>query len=173
MGMFIYSLDMKLLSDTCIGLANILFHFMCCLFIIFIVSFNTSIFSFRLNLSIFLLLVLLVLYSRNYCKIHKSISPIFFLSFRGGFSHIKSLINFELIFYIVWGKFPISLSYMWIPSCSNVICWIACNLFPLNDLEILVQNQCYKCTCLLLRFQLLSICLYFYFYTCTTLLWLW
>ena len=52
----------------------------------------------------------------------------------------RSLIYFELILSMVWGKDTISFFCMWLFNCHGDICWKTI-LSPSSDLGVLVQHQ--------------------------------
>lgn len=52
----------------------------------------------------------------------------------------RSLIYFELILSMVWGKDTISFFCMWLFNCHSAICWKTI-LSPSSDLGVLVQHQ--------------------------------
>ena len=57
---------------------------------------------------------------------------------------VRSLIHFELILYMVWGKSPTLFFCMWISTFPSIICWKDYSLSIFNYLGTLVKNQLSK-----------------------------
>lgn len=131
---FLYILDTSFLSD--IWCANIVLIFCGLSFHFLFLSSDTQSFEFWWGIIylffFLLLLVLLVSYVRINCQIQYHKVLLFFSTKSLIVSPLKlrTLIHFQLILYMVWGKGQTSFLCMWLSSRLITIFWKYCSFFP-------------------------------------------
>ena len=117
-----YILDINPLPD--IWFANIFSHYIGCFWLCPLMHKIFKFWYYPIHLFLLLLPLLLVSYPKKVLPNPMSCSFSSMFSFKSFIvSGLRSLIHFELIFYMVYGKGPNSFFCMWISSFACTICW--------------------------------------------------